>query len=228
MSKRILVIEDEIAIQTILREFLVDSGYYVDTADDGIEGINFFHTHTYDLILLDIMMPKIDGYAVCEMIRQKSNIPIVIVTAMDEEDDQIKAFEMLVDDYITKPFSIKLVQMRVEAVLRRGAGGFKHKNQEDNNIQTYKNIKLDKECLQVFVSDQKIELTRTEFELLQLLMSHQGYVFTREALLNQVWGYDYFGDEKVVNIHIMNLRKKLGIDCIETVRGIGYRMDKEN
>ena len=139
LSERILIIEDEAAIQSILSELLTDAGYIVETAEDGLEGISKFRQNHFSLILLDIMMPKIDGYTVCEMIRKESSVPIVMLTALDEEQAQIKAFELKVDDYITKPFSLKLVLMRVEAVLRRMAV---QTPQQENEIITYRNIQL--------------------------------------------------------------------------------------
>jgi len=145
MNKKILIIEDEAAIQKILSEPLAFAGYKVTTASDGLEGINLFHAKPFDLILLDIMLPKIDGYTVCEMIRQESKIPIILLTALDTEEDQIKGFDLLADDYITKPFSIKLVLKRVEALLRRAAV------ENDNGIIRYREIRLSEAERQVFL-----------------------------------------------------------------------------
>lgn len=222
MDKRILIIEDEQAIQKILTEPLTFAGYKVTTASDGLEGINTFHTQTFDLIILDILLPKIDGYAVCEMIRQESKIPIILLTALDTEDDQIKGFDLLADDYITKPFSVRLVLKRVEALLRRTNADTKA-----DAIQ-YKEITLYEAERQVFVSGGEVVLTHLEFEILLLFLKNIGRVFTRDDLLNLVWGYEYVGDEKGVNFHIMNLRKKLNGNYIETVRGVGYKIAKED
>ena len=222
MDKKILIIEDEVAIQKILSEPLTFAGYKVTTASDGLEGINIFHEQDFDLILLDIMLPKIDGYTVCEMIRQESQIPIILLTALDTENDQIKGFDKLADDYITKPFSIKLVLKRVEALLRRTS------SDAVSNIIRYKEITLSEIERKVTVSENEVALTHLEFEILLLLLKNKGRVFTRDDLLNLVWGYDFVGDEKGVNFHIMNLRKKLNVDYIETVRGGGYRIAKEN
>lgn len=222
MDKKILIIEDEAAIQKILSEPLTFAGYKVTTASDGLEGINIFHEQDFDLILLDIMLPKIDGYTVCEMIRQESQIPIILLTALDTENDQIKGFDKLADDYITKPFSIKLVLKRVEALLRRTS------SDAVSNIIRYKEITLSEIERKVTVSENEVALTHLEFEILLLLLKNKGRVFTRDDLLNLVWGYDFVGDEKGVNFHIMNLRKKLNVDYIETVRGVGYRIAKEN
>ncbi len=223
MQKNILVIEDEKSIQNILKAFLEDAGYSVVLADDGMAGIAEFHKSPYDLVLLDIMMPKLDGYTVCEMIRNESDTPVILLTALDDEGSQMKGFDLLADDYITKPFSMPLVLRRIEAVLRRA------KNTEySSNILTYREIQLDTEKYKVFVSGQEIVLTAREFEILRLFMENQGRVFTREQLLDMIWNYDYMGDDKIINTHIKNIRKKLGVDCIETIRGVGYRIDKEN
>lgn len=223
MQKNILIIEDEKSIQNILKAFLEDAGYHVTLADDGMAGITSFHKSTYDLVLLDIMMPKLDGYTVCEMIRNEGDTPVILLTALDDEDSQMKGFDLLADDYITKPFSMPLVLRRIEAVLRRT------KNAESNsNILTYREIQLDTENYKVFVSGKEIILTAREFEILRLFMENQGRVFTREQLLDIIWNYDYTGDDKIINTHIKNIRRKLGVECIETIRGVGYRIDKEN
>jgi two-component system response regulator VanR len=223
LTKTILVIEDELDIQNILKTFLEDAGYSVDVACDGINGISKFHASKPDLILLDIMLPRINGYSVLEILRKESDIPVIMLTALDEEDDQARGFELMADDYIIKPFSMKLVLKRVEAVLRRASGGFKN-----CNVMSYRNIQIDKDGYKVFVSGTAVNLTTREFELLRCFLENQGRVFTRENLLNQIWGYDYLGDGKIVNTHIKNIRKKLGVDCIDTIRGVGYRVDKEN
>ena len=223
MAKTILIIEDEIAIQNILAEPLRACGYKVVTASDGLEGINTFHSHHIDLILLDIMLPKINGYAVCEMIRQEAQTPIILLTALDTEDDQIKGFDLLADDYITKPFSIKLVLKRVEALFRRTETA-----DMDTDTIRYKELQISAKQRQVIVSGAEVILTQSEFDILLLFLKNQGRVFTRDELLNLVWGYEFIGEEKSVNFHIMNLRKKLGVDYIETVRGVGYKIAKEN
>ncbi|MCI8465257.1 MAG: response regulator transcription factor [Lachnospiraceae bacterium] len=222
MDKKILIIEDEAAIQKILSEPLTFAGYKVTAASDGLEGINTFRREDFDLILLDIMLPKIDGYTVCEMIRQESQIPIILLTALDTEDAQVKGFDKLADDYITKPFSIKLVLKRVEALLRRTSSDIA------SDMIRYREITLSEMEHTVMVSGKAVALTHLEFELLVLFLKNRGRVFTRDDLLRLVWGYDFMGDEKGVNFHIMNLRKKLQVDYIETVRGVGYRLAKEN
>lgn len=221
--KKILVIEDEKDIQNIIKAFLENAEYNVETADDGLEGINLIQKNSYDLVLLDIMMPKIDGFVVCEMIRKNSNVPIIILTALTDEESQLKGFDKLADDYITKPFSMPVVLKHIEAIFRRTDN-----NNETSNILKYKNMILNTENYEVYVDNQKVTLTYREFEILKLFLENQGKVFTRDNILNSIWNYDYFGDDKIVNTHIKNIRKKLGYDYIETVRGVGYKIDKED
>lgn len=224
MSKMILIIEDEESIQNIIKAFLEDAGYAVALAADGMEGIEQFRANKPDLVLLDLMLPKIDGFAVCEILRKESQVPIIMLTALDDDASQMKGFDALADDYITKPFSMPLVVKHIEAVLRRaeqGAG-------VETNILRYKDLTLDTDSFTVLVKDESVSLTIREFEILKLLVENQGRVFTRESLLDSIWGYDYFGDEKIVNTHIKNIRKKLGVDYIETIRGAGYKIEKEN
>lgn len=224
MSKTILIIEDEKAIQNIIKAFLEDAGYTTVLADDGLEGIEQFHKCSPDLVLLDLMLPKIDGFAVCELIRKESSIPVIMLTARDDDDSQIKGFDALADDYITKPFTMPLVMRRIEAVLRRTEQG----NQTENTVIHYKNISLDIDSFTLLVNGENISLTTREFEILKLLLENQGRVFTRDNLLNTIWGYDYFGDAKIVNTHIKNIRRKMGVDYIDTIRGVGYKIEKEN
>ncbi len=222
MKKKILIIEDEAAIQNILSEPLTFAGYQVTAASDGLKRIRTFWKQRFDLVLLDITLPKIDGYTVCEMIRQESRVPIILLTALDSEDDQIKGFDKLADDYITKPFSIKLLLKRVEALLRRTSPD------AASDIIRYKEITLSETERKVTVFGDEVPLTHLEFDILSLFLKNTGRVFTRDDLLNLVWGYGFAGDQIGVNFHIMNLRKKLNISYIETVRGVGYRIAKEN
>ena len=221
--KRILVVEDEKDIQNIIKAFLENAEYKVETADDGLDAINLIQKNNYDLILLDIMLPKIDGFTVCEMIRKNSNIPIIILTALTDEESQLKGFDKLADDYITKPFSMPVLLKHIEAIFRRTDN-----NNETSNILKYKNMILNTENYEVYVDNQKVTLTFREYEILKLFLENQGKVFTRDNILNSIWNYDYFGDDKIVNTHIKNIRKKLGYEYIETVRGVGYKIDKED
>ena len=223
MSKTILIIEDEQAIQNIIKAFLEDAGYKIILAEDGMDGIEKFQTYHPDLVLLDLMLPKMDGFAVCEQIRKESDTPIIMLTALDDEDSQMKGFDLVADDYITKPFSIKLVLKRVEALLRRT-----ETTDMGTDIIRYKELQISAKQRQVLVAGAEVILTQSEFDILLLFLKNQGRVFTRDELLNLVWGYEFIGEEKSVNFHIMNLRKKLGVDYIETVRGVGYKIAKEN
>ena len=228
--KKILVVEDEIAIQAILKNYLEDAGYEVVVASDGMEGFSKFQSIPFDLILLDVMMPKIDGYVVLEMIRKESRIPVMMITAMGEVVDQVKAFDLEVDDYVTKPFDMKLVLKRVEAILRRRNQSDEGSIQEED-ILAYRDLRMDVLGCEVFISGKAVALTHKEYELLKLFLEYPNQVFTREILLEKLWGYDFFGNPKVVNVHIQNLRRKLPDgygDFVETVRGVGYKLAKED
>ena len=224
MSKMILIIEDERSIQNVIKAFLEDAGYTVILAGDGLEGVEQFRLHKPDLVLLDLMLPKIDGFAVCEILRKESRVPIIMLTALDDDDSQLKGFDALADDYITKPFSMPVVMKRIEAVLRRAEQG----PAAPSSVIRYKEITLDTDSLTVLVGALSVSLTAREFDILKLLLENQGRVVSREKLLNSIWGYGYIGDEKIVNTHIKNIRKKLGVDYIETIRGAGYKIEKEN
>jgi len=224
MSAKILVMEDESKMQEILKEFLAECGYSVDCACDGLEGLAMFRQTPYDLIVLDIMMPKIDGFAALELIRKESDVPVIMLTALEEEENQMKGFDLKADDYILKPFSMNLLIRRVEAVLRRKLP-FPAKEETEHTIE-HKNVMLDSTACEIRVSGKTVPFTYKEYELIKLFMENKNRVFTREEILNQVWGYDYFGDGKVVNGHIKNIRKKLGMDFIMTVRGMGYKINE--
>ena len=226
MKDTILVVEDEYDIRELLKEFLTQAGYDVVTAEDGLEALEKFKSFNYNLIILDIMLPKIDGYVLCEIIRKESNVPIIMLTALDSEENQLKGFDLNIDDYITKPFSMKVFLKRVEAVLRR-----EKKILDDTIISqeiNYKNIKVDTNAFLVFVDGNKIDLTIKEYELLIMLLKNRGKVLSRENLLSTLWGYDYYNDSRVIDTHIKNLRKKLNSDFIETIRGVGYGVDIKN
>lgn len=222
--QKILVVEDDFDIQELLHSFLQEAGYEVDVANDGVEAIDIFSNSQFDLILLDIMLPKIDGFTLCELIRKQSQVPIIMLTALNGEEEQIKGLDLQVDDYITKPFSMPVLIRKIAAVLRRSNQG----KDEENQTINYRNLILDLDSYIATVDGNSYELTQREFEVLRELLTHQGRVMTRQNLLDSVWKYDFFGDERVVDTHIKNLRKKLGIDFIQTIRGVGYKIDKEN
>ena len=194
--QKILVVEDDFDIQELLQNFLQEAGYEVAVANDGVEALSLFAGERYDLIVLDIMLPKIDGYGVCELIRKQSDVPIIMLTALSGEEDQIKGLDLQVDDYLS--------------------------------LITYGNLRLNCDGYTATVDGANFELTQKEFEILRELLTHQGRILTRQNLLDKLWRYDFYGDERVVDTHIKNLRKKLGIDFIQTIRGVGYKVDKEN
>ena len=220
MSESILVIEDDSDIQELIVEFLGSKGYKIDSANDGVEGIQKFKEKEYDLIILDIMMPNLDGHSVCKMIRKNSNVPIIFLTALTEESDQIKGFDLECDDYITKPFSFKLLIKRVEAVLRRTS-------QTSSDCLIFEDLKLDLNMYTAQIKEETIELTLKEFNILKTLIEKYPQVVTRESLLDSIWGYDYYGDTRIVDAHIKNIRKKIVLPYIKTVKGIGYTLEKD-
>ena len=222
--QKILVVEDDLDIQELLKNFLQEAGYSIVLANDGVEALSIFSDVQFDLILLDIMLPKIDGFAVCELIRKQSQVPIIMLTALNGEEEQIRGLDMQVDDYITKPFSMPVLIRKIAAVLRRSTTS---QNQEHQTV-AYKNLILDLDSYSALVNGESYELTQREFEILRELLLNQGRVLTRQILLERLWKYDFYGDERVVDTHIKNLRKKLGIDFIQTIRGVGYKIDKEN
>ena len=220
---KILIVEDDPSIQEILHDFIQD----ITLASDGVEALTKFSESHFDLILLDIMLPKIDGYSVSEVIRKKSDIPIIMLTALDSEEAQIRGLDLMVDDYITKPFSLPILIRKIAVLLRRSK--VQKKVQEMSEIIHYQNITLDVDAYKAYINNTLIELTPREFEILQELVTHPGKILSRQYLLSRIWKYDYFGDERVIDTHIKNLRKKLNnADYIETIRGVGYRIDKED
>lgn len=219
---KILVIEDDKDISELLKFFLEDNGYSVRIADNGIEGIEIYRHESIDLILLDILLPKVDGYMVCKTIRKESDIPIIMITALTSEDEQIRGYDLQVDDYVTKPFSMPVLLKKVAAVLRRINGD------QEKNILFYKDLVLDTDNYRVSIKERTIDLTKKEFEILRELLMNQNKILTRELLLGRVWKYEYFGNDRIVDNHIKNIRKKLGVDYIETIKGVGYRIDKVN
>ena len=217
VSYKILVVEDDLDIQELIVEFLKTKEYIITTANDGVEGFKCFQNDTFDLILLDVMMPNMDGLTLSEMIRKKSDVPIIFLTALGEEQDHLKAFNLGADDYIVKPFSFAVFLKRVEALLRRTYG--------KSNLLIFNEIILDIDGFTAKVNDQPIELTTKEFEILKILILNKHKVLSRDSLLNTAWDYDYFGDLRVVDVHIKNLRKKLNLPYIKTVKGVGYKID---
>ena len=223
MSK-ILIVEDDPSIQALLHDFIKEAGHNIVLAADGVEALAKYSEQPFDLVLLDIMLPKIDGYGVCEVIRQKSDVPIIMLTALDSEQSQIKGLDLQADDYVTKPFSMPVLLRKIAAVLRRTA-----RQNEAPQTLSYKTLTLDLGAYRVYSEQGDIDLTPREFEILRELILHKDRILTRQNLLQMLWKYEFLGDERIVDTHIKNLRKKLGeADYIETIRGVGYRIDKEN
>lgn len=221
MEEYILVVEDDYKSQQLLQQFLTSNGYKVDCANDGLEGIQMYKERNYNLILLDIVMPNLDGFSMCKMIRKESDVPIIFVTALSSESDQIKGFDLLCDDYIVKPFSYNLLIKRIEAVLRRS------KEDKAGVYLTFEKIKLNLKTYSAEIDGKIIDLTLKEFNILKSLIENYPQVVTREKLLDSIWGYDYFGDTRIVDAHIKNIRKKIILPYIKTVKGIGYTLQKD-
>ncbi|MDO5422961.1 MAG: response regulator transcription factor [Eubacteriales bacterium] len=220
---RILIVEDDFAIQALLHDFIEEAGHSVVLASDGVEALSKYTEQEFDLILLDLMIPKIDGYGVCEVIRQRSDVPIIMLTALDSEEDQIRGLDLQADDYLTKPFSVPVLLRKIAAVLRRSA-----KKDDAPQTMRYKDLTLDFDGYKAYRGQENLELTPREFEILRELLTHRGRILTRQNLLQTLWKYEFFGEERIIDTHIKNLRKKLGTaDYIETIRGVGYCIEKE-
>lgn len=225
--KKIFVVDDEEHIIELIKFNLEKNGYDVLTSDNGEDCIALLEENSVDLLVLDLMLPGMDGIEVCKEIRKKdrfNKLPIIMLTAKGEETDRILGLELGADDYITKPFSVRELVARIKAILRRTEG----KSSEKSIILQLKGITLDTEKHEVTVDGNIIELTLKEFELLKILIENRGKVLSRNLLLDEVWGFDYFGETRTVDVHIRNLRKKIGDDdfgeYIETIRGVGYKI----
>lgn len=222
--KKILIIEDERKIRRFLQLELEHEGYMAASAEDGEEGVEKFRKDYYDLILLDLMMPKLSGEEVCRIIRKESEIPIIVLTAKDQTLNKIELLDMGADDYLTKPFEIEELFARIRVALRN------KKDFKTNNFIIYNSLKLDIQTKKVFKNDEEIYLTKKEYNLLYQLMLNKEIVISRDKILEEVWGYDYDGEEKIVDVYINSLRKKIDTDdekYIHTSRGFGYVLKKE-
>lgn len=219
---KILVVDDESRMRKLVRDFLVKKNYEVLEAGDGEEAVDvFFEQKDIALIILDVMMPKMDGWQVCREIRNYSKVPIIMLTAKGDERDELQGFELGVDEYITKPFSPKILVARVEAILRRA------NLLASEDVISVGGIELNKAAHQVQINGQDIELSYKEFELLAYFMENQGIALSREKILNNVWNYDYFGDARTIDTHVKKLRSKLGEkgELIKTIWGMGYKFE---
>lgn len=227
MEKTILVVDDEVHIQELIKFNLSKNGFQVITADNGIDALRIVEDEKPDLILLDLMIPGIDGLEVCKKIRRNSSIesiPIIMITAKGEELDKILGLELGADDYITKPFSVRELVARVKAMLRRTS-----LKQEESKMR-FGNISIDFQKHEVFRNNARVELTLKEFELLEILIKNKGKVMTRDFLLDKIWGYEYVGETRTVDVHVRHLRQKIEEDdknpiYIQTIRGIGYKFN---
>lgn len=224
MQHKILIVEDETILREIVKDYLVNEGNEVFEAIDGEQALELFQEQDFHLIILDIMLPKVDGWAVCRRIRKTSNVPIVMLTARVDEDDTLLGFELGADDYITKPYSPPILLARVKRLLES-----RYKINEPSNKTLIRNgIEVDFSSRKVKVDGNNINLTHTEFEILSYLMQNHGIVITREQLVQKVWGYDYIGDDRTINTHIRNLRTKLGSKSrlISTIIRTGYKFEE--
>lgn len=222
-SIKILVVDDESRMRKLVRDFLVKSNYSVLEATDGEQAVDIFmETKDIALIILDVMMPKLDGYGVAKEIRKVSDVPIIMLTAKSDERDELKGFELGVDEYITKPFSPKILVARVEAVLRRSI------SMDPGETLNVAGIEMDISAHIVRVDGEQVELSYKEFELLNYFLVNKGVALSREKILNNVWNYDYFGDARTIDTHVKKLRSKLGSkgDLIKTIWGMGYKFEE--
>lgn len=220
---RILIVEDDFDISELLQSWLTEAGYQTAEAEDGLKALEVFESGQFDLVLLDLMLPRLDGFGVCEWIRKRSDVPIVMLTALDGEDEQLRGYDLRIDDYVTKPFSMPVLLRKIGVILRRYRG----EDRPDANLLRYRDLTLDLDAYTVMRGDRMLELTNREFECLRELLQNQGRVMTYQMLVSRIWNYDYLGDDRVIYSHIKNLRRKLGADYIRTVRGVGYRVDKD-
>lgn len=221
---KILLVDDESRMRKLVRDFLVKSNYEVVEAEDGAAALDiFFEANDVDLVILDVMMPKVDGWQVCKEIRAYSKVPIIMLTAKSDERDELLGFELGVDEYISKPFSPKILVARVEAILRRTSQVSADKLLEAGGIR------IDKAAHSVMVDGRAVELSYKEFELLSYFMENKGIALSREKILNSVWNYDYFGDARTIDTHVKKLRSKMGEkgDLIKTIWGMGYKFEVE-
>lgn len=222
VSEKILVVDDESRMRKLIKDFLAQKGYSILEAADGEEALQIFeeNQNKINLILLDVMMPKLDGWSVLRQIRQISQVPIIMLTARGEEQDELFGFELGVDEYISKPFSPKILVARVEAILKRS-------RKEIDKAKDYGGITIDPEGRTVKVDGKQIELSLREYELLKYLVDNENIALSRDKILNNVWNYDYYGDSRTIDSHIKKIRHKLGKKgkYIETMRGVGYKFE---
>lgn len=226
---KLLIVDDEMHIRDLVQKYATFENYESETAENGLEAIEKVKHNEYDLVIMDIMMPELDGFSAVKEIRKISQVPVIMLSARSEEYDKLYGFDLGIDDYVTKPFSPKELMRRVNAVLARAT----HKNNQEsattNEVWQYKNLKIDYSAHIVAINNEKIDLTPKEYELLVYLIKNQNIAVRREQLLEKVWGYDYYGDDRTLDTHMKSLRKKIGeyANCIITIRRVGYRFETE-
>ncbi|AKR10489.1 response regulator transcription factor [Bacillus cereus] len=225
MNKTVLLVEDERRLREIVSDYFRNEGFEVIEAEDGKKALELFAEHEIDLIMLDIMLPEIDGWSVCRRIRKESAVPIIMLTARSDEDDTLLGFELGADEYVTKPFSPKVLVARAKTLLKRADGAV---GVAEENAMSLAGIEVNRLSRTVLVDGEEIILTHKEFELLVYLMENKGIVLSRQHLLDQLWGYDYYGDDRTVDTHIKKLRNKLGDKAthIGTVIRVGYKFEE--
>ena len=221
---RILVVDDEEKIRELIGKYLQFAGYAFDEAENGMQAVACCNKHTYDLIIMDVMMPELDGFSAVKEIRKTRNTPVIMLTARGEEYDRIHGFEAGVDDYVTKPFSPRELMLRVEAVLRRTRSDADERTHES---YTKDGLTIDFTAMLVYVDGERVSLTPKEYDLLSYFVRNRNIALTRERLLTEVWGYDFYGDDRTLDTHVKMLRKTLGVYSryVATLRGTGYRFD---
>lgn len=221
MKINILIVEDEKEIREGVSEYLAEVGYSVISAEDGMQAIELFKNSKIDLVILDIMLPKANGFVVLNKIRQESNVPVIMLTAMSDDYTQIMSFDEKADDYITKPFSIIVLHKRIEALLRRGV------KVSENKKWFYGDIEIDFEGYSARKNGENIDLKPKEIKLIELLLKYEGKVLTRAQILDNLWNIEESPNDRVIDVYIKNIRKKLLLDCIVTVKGIGYKFEEQ-
>ncbi len=226
MDTKILVVDDDNNISELLKVYFTNEGYEVKTASDGVEGISYFKMYEPDIVLLDIMLPKKDGWQVCREIREMSSKPIIMITAKGEVFDKVLGLELGADDFLVKPFDMKELSARVKAVLRRYQA---HANPDDDEVVKFENIEISRQKYELKLKGKSVDIPPKELELLYFLASNYNRVFTRDQLLDKVWGFDYLGDSRTVDVHVKRLREKLeGASdkwLLKTVWGVGYKFE---
>ncbi|MGI6721677.1 MAG: response regulator transcription factor [Anaerovoracaceae bacterium] len=232
--KRLLVVDDEAKIREVIKEYAEFNGFEVTQAEDGMSAVGLCKLNDYDIIVMDIMMPKLDGFSACKEIRKVKNTPIIMLSARNEEYDKLFGFELGIDDYVTKPFSPKELMARINAVLARhaatdGAAPEPEEKEENPDVQKFGGLEVNIPARTVTVDGERVELTPKEYDLLFYLVKNKNIALSRDKLLSDIWGYDFFGDDRTIDTHIKNLRNNLGQyrDYIVTLRGVGYKFEVE-